>query len=84
MSELEVSRKEVLTRKEAARRLSTLAAALAGGDSVEIQLGASTVKMHVPDHVQCEIEVEIDQDEVELEVELKWPTKEAPAKGTKK
>jgi amphi-Trp domain-containing protein len=74
MSQVEISRKELLTREEAARRLSTLAAALADGESVEVPLGASTVKMEVPDHVRCKIEVEVDDDEVELEVELKWPT----------
>jgi amphi-Trp domain-containing protein len=77
MSDVEISRKESLTRHEAARRLSALADALAGGGRVEVELGASTVKLHVPDHVRCEVEVEVDGDEVELEVEFKWST--APA-----
>ena len=72
MSDVEISRKESLSRKDAAHRLSVLAAALAEGGHVEIELGASTVKLHVPDNVQCEVEVEVDGDEVELEVELKW------------
>ncbi|WP_166459555.1 amphi-Trp domain-containing protein [Amycolatopsis pithecellobii] len=74
MSTLEVTREELLTREEAARRLSTLAAALADGEKVVVSLGSSNVKMHVPDHVRCEIELEVDGDEVELEVELKWST----------
>lgn len=77
MSTLEVSRQELLTREEAARRLSSLAAALANGAQVEVALGSSNVKVHVPDHVRCEIELEVDGDGVELEVELKWPTSEA-------
>src|SRR5687767_5732008 len=77
MSDVEISRKESLSRQDAAHRLSVLAAALAEGGHVEVELGASTVKLHVPDHVQCEVEVEVDGDEVELEVEFKWSTASA-------
>ena len=70
MSDVEISRAESLTRHEAARRLSALADALAAGGRVEVELGASTLKLHVPDHVRCEVEVEVDGDEVELELEL--------------
>jgi amphi-Trp domain-containing protein len=79
MSDVEVKRAEVLTRDEAARRLAALAEALAGGEKVEVALGASTLKVHVPDEVRCEIEIEVDDDEVELELELKW-TLAKPAK----
>ena len=72
MSDVEVKRTESLTRQQAAERLSAMATALADGGHVEVQLGASTLKLHVPDHVRCEVEVEVDGDEVELEVELKW------------
>jgi amphi-Trp domain-containing protein len=74
MSDVEISRKQALTRQEAADRLSALAAALAEGGDVKVELGASTLKLHVPDHVQCEVEVEVDGDEVELEVEFTWST----------
>jgi amphi-Trp domain-containing protein len=74
MSDLEISRKQILTRHEAAERLSALAAALADRGDVEVDLGASTLKLSVPDHVRCEVEVEVDGDEVELEVEIKWST----------
>ena len=77
MSDVEVSRTESLTRHEAARRLSALAAALADGGRVVVELGASKLTLHVPDHVECEVEVEVDGDEVELE--LKWSTAPAPA-----
>jgi amphi-Trp domain-containing protein len=74
MSDVEIKRTESLSREEAAGRLSALAAALSEGGHVEVELGASTVKLHVPDHVQCEVEVEVDGDDVELEVELTWST----------
>jgi amphi-Trp domain-containing protein len=74
MSDVEISRKQALTRQEAADRLSALAAALAEGGDVNVELGASTLKLYVPDHVQCEVEVEVEGDEVELEVEFTWST----------
>ena len=79
MSDVEVKRTESLTRQQAAERLSAMATALADGGHVTVQLGASTLKLHVPDHVRCEVEVEVDGDEVELELELKWSTSPAPA-----
>lgn len=82
MSDIEVSRTESLTRHEAADWLSALAAALGDGGEVKVELGASKLKLHVPEHVRCEVEVEVDGDEVELEVELKWSTSagSSPAK----
>ena len=77
MSDVEISRTESLTRQEAARLLSALADALSADGKVEVELGASTLKLHVPDNIQCEVEVEVDGDEVELEVELTWSTASA-------
>ncbi|MEU4667568.1 amphi-Trp domain-containing protein [Amycolatopsis sp. NPDC023774] len=74
MSDVEVKREEKLSREDAAQRLAALATALAEGGEVELALGASTVKVHVPDEVEIEVEIEIDGREVELEVELKWST----------
>jgi amphi-Trp domain-containing protein len=82
VSDVEVSRTETLTRHQAAEWLTKLATALAEGEKVELAMGASTLKVHVPDHVRCEIEVEIDGDEVELEMELKWST--APARPARR
>ncbi len=82
MSDLELERKESLTRQQAADRLAALASALAKGGHVELDLGGTTVSLHVPDHVRSEFEVEVDGDELELEVELKWSTahaKDSPA-----
>lgn len=84
MSDVEVKRTESLTRHEAAERLSAFASALAKGGHVEVELGASVLKLHVPDSVRCEVEVEVDGDEVELELEIKWSTTPAPpARGRK-
>ena len=74
MSDVEVSRTESLSRSEAARGLAALAEAMADGGRVEVELGASRLKLHVPDQVRCEIELEIDGEEIELELELKWST----------
>jgi len=48
VSDVEVKRTESLTRQQAAERLSAMATALADGGHVEVQLGASTLKLHVP------------------------------------
>ncbi|HEY8532276.1 MAG TPA: amphi-Trp domain-containing protein [Micromonospora sp.] len=74
MSDVEVTYKKQLTRDETARCLSALAAALAHEGEVELELGATTMKVHVPGEVCCKVEVEIDRDEVEFEVELTWQT----------
>ena len=78
MSDVEISRSESVTRQEAARRLSDLADAFSTNGVVEIELGASTLKLHVPDHIECGVELEVDGDGVELEVELSWSMASAP------
>jgi len=77
MSDVELKRKESLTRQEAAERLSALAKALTQGGRVHLDLGGSTVALDVPDQVHTEIEVEVDGDEIELEIELTWSTASA-------
>lgn len=83
MSDVEVSRTETLTRQQAAEMLSALATALCDGAEVEVQLGASTLRLHVPDQLRYEVGVEVDGDEVELEVELTWSTAKPAAAATK-
>ena len=56
MSILKVTREEMLSRAAAARLLSTLAAALANSDQLQVTLGGSSIKVQVPDEVRCEIE----------------------------
>ncbi|NMH99272.1 amphi-Trp domain-containing protein [Pseudonocardia acidicola] len=74
MSDVEFTRKGWLAREDAARWLSALAAALAKGGDVDMEVGGSRVRLTVPDHVRTEFEVEVDGDEIELELELKWST----------
>jgi amphi-Trp domain-containing protein len=89
VTDIELKRKQSLTRKEAAEWLSALATALGDGGQVELSLGDSTVSLEVPDHVRTEFELEIDGNEVEVELELKWsigdsaaaPATAAPATG---
>jgi amphi-Trp domain-containing protein len=74
MSDVEVTYKEPLSRAETARCLSALATALADEGKVELELGTTRMKVHVPGEVHCKVEVEIDEDEIEFEVELTWST----------
>ena len=77
MSDLELKRKESLTRAEVAKRLSAFAQALASGDDVELEMGDTSMSLRVPDDVRAEFEVEVDGDEIEVEIELKWSTSSA-------
>lgn len=77
MSDLELKRKESLTKAEVAKRLSAFAKALAGGDDVELEMGGTSMTLRVPDDVRVEFEVEVDGDEIEVEIELKWSTSSA-------
>jgi amphi-Trp domain-containing protein len=70
VSDLEIERKESLTRQEAAKRLMVITEALAGGDEVELDLGDTSLSFRVADELR--VEVEVDGDEYELELELKW------------
>jgi amphi-Trp domain-containing protein len=74
MSDLELKRKESLTKAEVAKRLSAFAKALAGGGDVELEMGDTSMSLRVPDDVRAEFEVEVDGDEIEIEIELKWST----------
>jgi amphi-Trp domain-containing protein len=79
VSDLELERKESMTRAEAAKRLSAFAQALGSDDELELDLGGTSLKLRVGDDVRAEFEVEVDGDEIEVEIELKWST--AAAKG---
>jgi amphi-Trp domain-containing protein len=82
VSDLELERKESLSRAEAAKRLSTFAEALAAGGKVELDLGGTSLSLHVADDVRMEFEVEVKGDEIEVEMELTWST--APRAATRK
>lgn len=74
MKDLKFEQKSSLSRMEAADRLTELAAALREGGHAELELGAGTLSLRIPDDLRSEIEVEIGDGEIELEIEFKWPT----------
>jgi len=77
VADLELERKEPLTRAEAAKRLSAIAESLAGDGKIELDLGGTSLTLRVSDEVRAEFEVEVDGDEIEIEIELKWTTADA-------
>jgi len=74
MPNMELKRKECLNRQDAANWLGAFAIALAHGGHVQVNLGGTTVRLHVPDDVLSEFEIEMNGDELELDIELKWST----------
>jgi amphi-Trp domain-containing protein len=74
VSDVRVEQKQVLSREEAARFLSTLADGLADGGKVAVPLGNSSLELSVADQLRWELEVAVDGDGIELELELKWST----------
>lgn len=74
MSDLKFEQKRSLSRLEAADQLTALATALRKGGEVDLELGAGTLSLRIPDDLRSEIEIEIGSGEIELEIEFKWPT----------
>ncbi|WP_435209968.1 amphi-Trp domain-containing protein [Streptomyces sp. bgisy034] len=74
MKDLKFEQKRSLSRQEAADQLTALADALREGGDAELELGAGTLSLRIPDDLRSEVEVEIGDGEIELEIEFKWPT----------
>ncbi|MFB6934245.1 amphi-Trp domain-containing protein [Streptomyces chartreusis] len=74
MKDLKYEQKRSLSRQEAADQLTALADALREGGEAELELGAGTLSLRIPDDLRSEVEVEIGGGEIELEIEFKWPT----------
>ena len=72
MDVIEIEKKEVLKREEAAARLRGIADLLSGESDLEFEQGGLNIKFHVPDEVHFKVELEIETDERELEIELTW------------
>jgi amphi-Trp domain-containing protein len=72
MSDVKIEHKVMVSRDEAAAWLSVLSKAFAADGHVELTLGPSDVKVHVPDRLQAELEVEVEGDDVEIELEFTW------------
>lgn len=81
MKDLKFEQKRSLSRQEAADQLMALAEALREGGEAELDLGAGTLSLRLPDDLSSEVEVEIGDGEVELEIELKWPASSARSGG---
>ncbi|MEU3687774.1 amphi-Trp domain-containing protein [Streptomyces narbonensis] len=82
MKDLKFERKRSVSRLEAADQLTALAAALREGGEAELELGAGTLSLRVPEEFRSEVELEIEDGEIELEIELKWSLRDRgePAK----
>ena len=72
MELLEITRKDRLTREEAARRLHAFADDLARHNDVEFVRDGMAFKVHVPDEIAVKVELEVEDDGTELEIELSW------------
>ncbi|MFE2987622.1 amphi-Trp domain-containing protein [Streptomyces sp. NPDC059262] len=77
MRDLKFEQKRTLSRLEAADQLTAFADALREGGDAELELGAGTLSLRLPDDLSSEIEVEVGDGEIELEIEFKWPTASA-------
>ena len=71
MDLLEITRKERLSREEAAARLHALADQLARHNDVEFERAGTRFVVRVPDEIAVKVELEVG-DETELEIELSW------------
>ncbi|MFD7976207.1 amphi-Trp domain-containing protein [Streptomyces sp. NPDC059071] len=74
MTDLKFEQKRSLSRVEAADQLAALADALRKGGDAELELGAGTLSLRIPDELRGELEFEVDDGEVELEIEFTWST----------
>ncbi|MFD3775351.1 amphi-Trp domain-containing protein [Streptomyces sp. NPDC058612] len=74
MKDLKFEQKRSLSRLEAADQLTALATMLRKGGHAELELGAATLSLRIPDDLRGEIEIEVGDGEIELEIEFKWPT----------
>jgi amphi-Trp domain-containing protein len=78
MADVKFEHKEALSREQAAIWLTALSRAFSHGGEVKLPVGAGTLGLHLPDHVEAEFEVEVEGDEVQVELEFTWST----AKGS--
>jgi amphi-Trp domain-containing protein len=77
MPDVELERKQELSREEAGRRLIAIGNALVEGAESKLEMDGDSLSFTVADQVRWEFELEVDGNETELEIELKWS--DAPA-----
>lgn len=83
MTKLKFEKKERLTRKDAAARLSAIAESLSSDGDLDMARDGESIKMSMASHVRYEFEVEIDGEESEIEIELKWQNSAEPTTQAK-
>ncbi|MEV4939126.1 amphi-Trp domain-containing protein [Streptomyces zaomyceticus] len=74
MKDLKFEQERSLSRVEAADQLMMLATALRKGGEADLELGAGTLSLRIPEELRCEVELEVEDGEIELEIELTWST----------
>ena len=84
MPDVELERKQTLSRQEAGERLIAIGNALVAGAEAKLEMDGDTVWFTVADQVRWEFELEVDGTETELELELKWSDTPVPRQTEKK
>jgi amphi-Trp domain-containing protein len=72
MPDVELERKQALSREEAGRRLIAVGEALVKGARSELEFDGDRISFFVADQVHWEFELEVEGQETELEIEMKW------------
>ena len=83
MTKMKFEKKERLTRKEAAARLSAIAESLSSDGDLDMARDGESIRMSTASHVRFEFGVEIDGEESEIEIELKWQNSAEPTAQVK-
>ena len=73
MDEFRHEAKELLSRRQAAERLTDIAYALTMGPPLELRVGSHQISVPIPDELLLEGEVTSEGERVRLELELSWP-----------
>jgi amphi-Trp domain-containing protein len=84
MPDVELERKQTLSRQEAGERLIAIGKALVAGAESKLEMDGDTVRFTVAEQVRWEFELEVDGTETELEVELKWSDAPVPRQTGKR
>ena len=82
MPDVELERKQALSREEAGKRLIAVGEALVKGSKAKLELDGDSIAFTVAEQVQWEFELEVEGDETDLEIELKWTDAPPATKAT--
>jgi amphi-Trp domain-containing protein len=84
MPDVELERKQTLSRQEAGERLIAIGNALVAGAESKLDMDGDSVRFTVAEQVHWEFELEVDGTETQLEVELKWSDAPVPRQAAKR